>query len=122
MIGYAAFLKGAFKILRHIVFYTHGRKYDSKFFIGIVSQGRLTHDLRGQLVMGKSVSGKNRKLLSADQRGKAVNCGDPGPDIVSWIFPSHRIQRLAVYIRLFFRHDLAQVIDGLPDAVEGSSQ
>ena len=51
----------------------------------------LLYDLCGKLVMGKTVSGENRKLLSADQGCQTVDGGDAGTDIVTRIFTGNRI-------------------------------
>lgn len=101
MVGHAAFLKGAFKIFRHIIFYTHSGKNNSKFFVGTVSQRGLTHNLCRQLVMGKTVSGENRQLLPSDQCGQPVDSRNTCTDIVTGIFSSYRVQGLAVHVRPF---------------------
>ena len=36
------------------------------------------YDLGSQLVVGKTVSGENRKFLAADQGGQSVDGGDSG--------------------------------------------
>ena len=122
MVGHAAFLKGAFKIFRHIIFYTHSGKNNSKFFVGTVSQRGLTHNLCRQLVMGKTVSGENRQLLPSDQCGQPVNGGNACTDIVTGIFSPYRVQGLAIHIRPFLSHDFSQIINRLSDPVKCSSQ
>ena len=49
--------------------------------------------------MWKTVTGKDRQLLAADQCGQSVNSGDTGVDIVSWIFTGYRIQRKPVNVQ-----------------------
>ena len=122
MVQDAAFPEGPFKIFRHIIFYTHGGKNNSKFFIGIVPQRRLHDDLGGQLVMGQAVAGEDRQLLAPDQGRKAVDGRDPGADIVSWVFSGHGVQALSVDIQPFFGKDRSQAVDGISDAVEGAPQ
>ena len=91
MVQNAALAEGTFKIFGHIVLDAHSCEYDGEFFIGIVSQRGLHDDLRCQLVVGKSVSGKDRELLSADQGHQTVNGGDTGTDVVTRIFTGHRV-------------------------------
>ena len=91
MVQNAALREGGAEVFRHVVFHTHGGEHDGELLVGILSQGGLAHDLRRQLVMRKSVSGKDRQLLAADQGGQAVDGRDPGADIVSGIFPGHGI-------------------------------
>ena len=91
MVQNAAFRKGGAEVFRHVVFHAHGGEHDGELLVGILSQRSLTHDLCRQLVMGKSVSGKNRQLLAADQGGQAVNGRNAGADVVSGIFPGHGI-------------------------------
>ena len=86
-----AFLEGTAEELSHVIFDTHRRKNDGEFFIGIVTKRSLLYDLCGKLVMGKTVSGENRKLLSADQSCQTVDGGDAGTDIVTRIFTGDRI-------------------------------
>ena len=73
MLGYAALLKGTAEEISHIVFNTHGAEHNGKFLVRIFSQGGLLHNLGSQLVMGKTVSRKDGKLLSANQGGQPVN-------------------------------------------------
>ena len=82
---------GGAEVFRHVVFDAHGSEHDGELLIGILSQGGLAHDLRRQLVVGKSVSGKDRQLLAADQGGQAINGRNAGTDVVSGIFPGHGI-------------------------------
>ena len=91
MVRHAAFLKGTAEELCHVVFNAHGGKYDGEFLIGIFAQGGLLHDLGSQPVMGKTVSGENGQLLSADQSGQTIDGGNTGPDIVSRILSGHGI-------------------------------
>ena len=73
MLGYAALLKGTAEEISHIIFNAHGAEHNGKFLIRIFPQGGLLHDLGSQLVMGKTVSRKDGKLLSANQGGQPVN-------------------------------------------------
>ena len=94
----------------------------ANFFIGVCSQGSLLNDLCSQLIMWKTVTGKDRQLLAADQCGQSVNSGDTGVDIVSWIFTGYRIQRKPVNVQVDLRCDLAKPVNGLADTVKGTSQ
>ena len=83
----AALLERPLEVFCYIVFDAHRRKHDRELLIGILPEARLLDDLRRQLVMRQSVSGKDRELLSADQRGQSVNSRDSGTDIISRVFP-----------------------------------
>ncbi len=72
--------------------------------------------------MGKSVSGEDRQLLTADQSSQSVDGRDTGTDIVSRVFTGYRVQRQAVDIQTALCLDLSQSVDGLSDTVEGTSQ
>ena len=91
VIGGTAFLKGSAEEFGYVIFDAHCRKNNGEFFIGICSQGSLLNDLCSQLIMWKTVTGKDRQLLAADQCGQSVDSGDTGVDIVSWIFTGYRI-------------------------------
>ena len=91
MVGDSAFFKGTAEEVRHIMLDTHGGKDDGEFFLGIISQRSLAHDLGSQLVMGQPIPGENRKFLSADQSGQSVDSGNSGSDIVSRILSFDRI-------------------------------
>ena len=67
MVGGAALLEGTAEKLRHIVFDAHRREHDGEILIGITAEGSLLYDLRGKLVVGQTVSGKDRQLLAADR-------------------------------------------------------
>ena len=54
-------------------------------------QRSLLYDLCSQLVVWKTISGKDWKLLSSDQGGQSVDCGNTGVDIVSGIFTCYRV-------------------------------
>ena len=73
MVRHAAFFECITEEVRHIVLDAHRGKHDSKFLIRIFSKGRLLNDLRGKLVMGKTVPREDRQLLPADQSRQAVN-------------------------------------------------
>ena len=89
--GNTAFLKGPAEEIRHIMLNTHGGKDNGKFLVRVIAQRSLLHNLGSQLIMGQTVSGENRKLLSPDQSHQSVNRRDTGPDIVSGIFPRNRV-------------------------------
>ena len=91
MVGHAAFFKGPAEKFRHIIFNAHCRKDNGKVFIAVPSQGSLLYDLGRQLVMGKAVSGEDRKLLAPDQSGQTVDGGNTCLDKVSGIFSGHRV-------------------------------
>ena len=91
MRGNAAFLKGPAEKLCHIVLHAHGSKDNCKLLVRVISQRCLLHDLRRQLIMRKSVSGKDRQLLSPDQGHQTVNGRNSGTDIISRIFTGHRV-------------------------------
>ena len=109
MIGDTAFFKGSAEKFCNIIFDTHCCKYNSEILIGITAQRSLTHDLCSQLVVRKTVSGENRKLLSTDQGGQTVNGGDTGVDVVSWILTGNRIQWKTVDVQAYLWGDFAQV-------------
>ena len=98
VVGYTAFFKCALEKFRNVMLDTHRSKYNSKFFIGIISERSLFYNLSGKLVVWKTVSGKNRKLLSSNQCGQTVDCRDTGADIVSRIFTFYRVKRKSVDI------------------------
>ena len=81
-----ALFKGTAEEISHIMLDAHSGKYNGELFVRILSQRSLLDDLSRQLVVGQTVSGKDRKLLSADQGGQSVNGGDTCMDIVSRIF------------------------------------
>ena len=122
MVGGAALFEGTAEKLCHIVFDAHCREHYGEILIGITAEGSLLYDLRGKLVVGQTVSGKDRQLLAADQGGQPVDSGNTGVDIVTGIFPGNRVQRKAVDVQPYFRGDFAQPVDGLSDTVEGPAQ
>ena len=75
----------------NIVFDTHCSEYDCKFLIGVVSQRSLLYNLCSQLIMGKSVSREDRKLLASDQGSQSVDGGDTGTDVVTGILTGYRV-------------------------------
>ena len=91
VVRYTAFLEGTAEELSDIVFDTHRCEHDGEFFIGVVTQRSLLYDLCGKLIVRKTVSGENRKLLSTDQGGQTIDGGDAGTDIVTRIFTGDRI-------------------------------
>ena len=117
-----AFFKGSAEEICHIVFDAHCCEYDRKFFIRIVSERSLLHNLRRKLVMRKSVSGEDRQLLTADQGGQSVDCRNSGADIVSRVFPHDRIQRKSIDIPFQLCNDRTQIIDRLSDSIKCPSQ
>ena len=84
------------------MFYAHGGKHDGKFFVRVLPQRGLLHDLRRKLVVGKTVAGKNRQLLSPDQSGQPIDGGNAGADIVPRVLSFYRVEGQAVYIPLQF--------------------
>ena len=94
--GNTALFKGAAEEISHIVFDTHSGEYDSEFLVRILSQRSLLYDLCSQLIVWKTISGKDRKLLSSDQGGQSVDCGNTGVDIVSGIFTCYWVQRQTI--------------------------
>ena len=98
VIGYTAFFERVAEEISNVMFYTHSGKYDRKFFIRITSERSLFYDLCSKLIVRKSISGENWKLLSADQSCQSVDRGNTGADIVSWIFSADRIERKSVYV------------------------
>ena len=66
--GNSALLKCPAEEICDIVLNTHCGKDDCEFLIGIIAQGSLLYDLSGELVVRKTISGENRKFLTADQR------------------------------------------------------
>ena len=122
MIGYTAFFKCLTEEIGYVVFYAHRCKYDRKFFIRIISQRCLLYDLCRQLIMRKSIAGKDRQLLSTDQSGQTINCRNTCTDIVTRIFTAYRIQRQTIDISLIRRKQWSQSIDRYSDSVKCSSQ
>ena len=122
VVGSTAFLEGPAEEFGYVVFNAHCCKNNSEFLIGVCAKGSLLNDLCSQLVMRKTVSGKDRQLLAADQGGQSVDGGDAGVDIVSRIFTGYRVQRKSVDIQADFRCDLAKSVNGLADTVKGTSQ
>ena len=120
VVGSTAFLEGPAEEFGYVVFNAHCCKNNSEFLIGVCAKGSLLNDLCSQLVMRKTVSGKDRQLLAADQGGQSVDGGDAGVDIVSRIFTGYRVQRKSVDIQADFRCDLAKSVNGLADTVPGS--
>ena len=122
MVRNAAFLKGVPEEIRNVVLYAHGGEHDGELLIGTFAQRRLLYDLCRELIMGKPVSGEDRKLLPADQCGQSIDRRDAGMDIVPRILTADRVERKPVYIPLQSRDDGAEIVDGLSDAVEGAPQ
>ena len=122
MIRYTAFLEGLAKIICNIIFDTHSGKYNGKLLIAAVSQRRLLHNLRRQPVVGKSVSGENRQLLSPNQRCQSVDGRNTGADIVSRIKTGNRIQRQTIDVSADIGVNRPQSVNGNADTVKGPSQ
>src|SRR5699024_11450638 len=93
VVRYAAFLEGPPEKLCHVIFDAHCCKDNGEIFIAVSAQRSLLYDLSGKLVMGKNVSGQNRKFLPPDQSSQSVNCRDIFLNKVSVILPGNRIQR-----------------------------
>ena len=72
--------------------------------------------------MWQTISGENRKLLSADQSGQTIDRGNTGTNVVTRIFTGNRVQRQTVYIDVCFRIDITQTIDRLSDTIEGTAE
>ncbi len=96
VVRYTALLKGSAEELCYVIFNTHSCKYNGKVLIRICTQRSLLYDLCSQLIVRKTISGKDRKLLSSNQGGQSVDCGNTGVDIVSWIFTCYRVQRQTI--------------------------
>lgn len=111
MVRGAAFFKGSAEKFCNVIFDTHCGEYNCKIFVRVISKRCLLYDLCGKLIVRKTISGKNRKLLSADQGSKTINRGDSCIDIVSWIFTFDRIQRKSVDVQTYLRCDLAQSVN-----------
>ena len=122
MIGSTALLKCSAEKLCNIILNTHCSKHNGEIFIGISTQRCLTHDLCRQLIMWKTVSGENRKLLSTNQGGQTINCRNTGIDVVTRILTGNRVQRQTIDVQAYLRCDLAQPIDWLSNTVKGTSQ
>ncbi len=122
MVRHAALLKSLAEKLRNIMLDAHRPKHHGKILIRPVPKGRLFHNLRRQLVMGKPVPRKNRKLLPPNQRGQPVNGRDSRPDIIPWILPADRIQRQAVHVSLLGRPNRPKPVNRHPDAVKRTPQ
>ena len=98
VIGYTAFFECVTEEISNVMFDTHSSEYDCKFFIRIASKRSLFYNLCSKLIVRKSISGENRKLLSADQSCQSVDRGNSGADIVSWVFSADRVERKSVHI------------------------
>ena len=98
MIGNTAFFKCVTEEISNVMFDTHSSEYDCKFFIRIASKRSLFYNLCSKLIVRKSISGENRKLLSTNQSCQSVDRGNSGTDIVSWIFSADRVERKSVHI------------------------
>ena len=122
MIGSTALLKGSAEKLCNIILNTHCSKHNGKILIRISAQRSLTHDLCSQLVMRKTVSRENRKLLSTNQGGQTINCRNTGIDVVTRILTGNRVQRQSVDVQANLWCDLAKTIDRLSNTVKGTSQ
>ncbi len=122
VIGDAAFLKGTAEVLRDVIFDAHRGEDDAELLVGAAAQVCLTDDLCRQLIVRQTVSGENRKLLAADQRGQTVDGGDAGVDVVPRIFPAAGIQRQSVDVVCLAGDDGPQTVDGAADAVEGTAE
>ena len=122
MVGSTAFLKGTAEKFSYVIFYAHCCKYNGKVFIGVASQRSLLYDLRSKFVVGKSVSGKNRKFLSADQCCQTVDSRNTCVDIVSRVLSGYWIQRKSIDIQFYFRGNIAQSVNRLTDSVKGTSE
>ena len=68
MIRNAALVKCLAEELCNVMLNTHRAEHNREVLVRPVAQGRLLNDLRRQLVVGKSVSREDRKLLPADHR------------------------------------------------------
>ena len=117
-----AFFESTAEKFCNIVFNTHSCKNDCKVFIGITAQRSLLYDLCSQLVMWKTISGKDWKFLTTDQSSQTINCRNTGIDIVSWIFSRDRIQRKTVDIKVNLRSYRTESVDRLTDTVEGTAE
>ena len=78
VLGGSALVESAAEEIRYVVLHAHGRKYDTELLVRIVAQGSLLYQLCRQLIMGQTVSGENRQLLSTNQSGQAINGGESG--------------------------------------------
>ena len=122
MIRSTALLKGSAEKLCNIILNTHCSKHNGEILIRISAQRSLTHDLCSQLIMRKTVSRENRKLLSTDQGGQTINCGNTGIDVVTRILTSNRVQWQSIDVQADLRCDLTETIDRLSNTVKGTSQ
>ena len=122
VIGSTALLKGSAEKLCNIILNTHCSKHNGEILIRISAQRSLTHDLCSQLIMRKTVSRENRKLLSTDQGGQTINCGNTGIDVVTRILTGNRVQWQSIDVQADLRCDLTKTIDRLSNTVKGTSQ
>ena len=117
-----AFFESLAEEFCYVIFNTHSCENDRKFFIGIITKRSLFYDLSCQTVMWQTISGENRKLLSADQSGQTIDRGNTGTNVVTRIFTGNRVQRQTVYIDVCFRIDITQTIDRLSNTIEGTAE
>ncbi len=81
----AAVFKGTSEKISHIMLYPHGGKDNGKFLFAVFCQGSLFDNLGSQQVVGQAVAGEDGKLLAPDQGSQAVNGGNTGFNIISWV-------------------------------------
>ena len=67
------FFKRSSKQIRDVILDTHGTKYNTEIICIFTSQFCLSNDLNGKLIMRKTGSGKDRKLLTTDQSIQSIN-------------------------------------------------
>src|SRR6056297_2963627 len=87
----------------------------------LADHGRLTRDLRGQLVGRQARSGEDRQLLAADQADQRVDRADAGLDELLGLPPRDGVDRRAADRQPLVGDDLGQAVDRLADSVEAAS-
>ena len=100
---------------------THGREYNGERLTG-TAHLCLTRNLCGQVGVGQTGCGEDRKLLSADQCIQSIYGRDAGLDKLLRIASGCRIHGKAVDIHTLFRQDVGAAVNGLAHAVKHTAE
>ena len=107
--------------LSHIVFDTHSGKNDSKFRIHPLDP-RLSGNLSGQVIVRKSVTGKNGKLLTPDKGIHAVNNRNSGLYEIAGILSCGGIDRHSIDIEFNVARLRGPPVNWTPQAIKYASE
>ena len=100
---------------------THSGKDNDKGIVGTAHLG-LARNLCGQLGMGQTAGGEDRKLLSAHQSVQAVNGGDAGLNEFLRIIPGGGVHGQAIDICAAVGQDIRAAVNRAAQTVKDSSQ